>query len=156
MAGVLVENSDLMLVGLAVCWGEQDAYYVNFRSSQDGKLSLIVSFDDLGCCCLLWYCVLPGSALYAQRVLDKQCCAKAVIYYLICSRYLRESPAAVSCQGRKYHKILPSEWERQFRQHSKQETHTHLATHINCGLAVNEDIKNKRTIVIHRSQTRRK
>ena len=71
MAGVLVENSDLMLVGLAVCWGEQDAYYVNFRSSQDGKLSLIVSFDDLGCCCLLWYCVLPGSALYAQRVLDK-------------------------------------------------------------------------------------
>ncbi|XP_045135227.1 DNA polymerase theta-like [Portunus trituberculatus] len=47
VAGVLVENSDLMLVGLAVCWGEQDAYYLNFRTSQDEPTSCSLPTPDL-------------------------------------------------------------------------------------------------------------
>ena len=42
VAGVLVENCDLMVVGLAVCWGNQDAYYLNLRTSQDGELSMLL------------------------------------------------------------------------------------------------------------------
>ncbi|KAK8400534.1 hypothetical protein O3P69_003295 [Scylla paramamosain] len=47
VAGVLVENSDLMLVGLAVCWGQHDAYYLNFRTSQDEPTSCSLPTPDL-------------------------------------------------------------------------------------------------------------
>ncbi|XP_071543746.1 DNA polymerase theta-like [Panulirus ornatus] len=39
VAGLVIENSDLLIVGIAVCWGAYDAYYVNLRTVQDEALS---------------------------------------------------------------------------------------------------------------------
>lgn len=38
VAGVVVEGSDVLVVGMAVCWGHRDAYYLNLRTVQEGLL----------------------------------------------------------------------------------------------------------------------
>ncbi|XP_068203491.1 DNA polymerase theta isoform X2 [Palaemon carinicauda] len=37
--GLVVENSSLYIVGMAVCWGGQDAYYINFKTTQEEAIS---------------------------------------------------------------------------------------------------------------------
>ncbi|XP_064085840.1 uncharacterized protein LOC135200981 isoform X2 [Macrobrachium nipponense] len=39
VAGLVVENSSLFIVGMAVCWGGQDAYYINFKTTQEEAIS---------------------------------------------------------------------------------------------------------------------
>ncbi|KAK7072181.1 hypothetical protein SK128_021895, partial [Halocaridina rubra] len=39
VAGLVVENSPLLIVGIAVCWGGCDAYYLNLRTSQTEPIS---------------------------------------------------------------------------------------------------------------------
>lgn len=38
VVGLLVENTDLLIVGIAVCWGGHDAYYINLRTVQEGEV----------------------------------------------------------------------------------------------------------------------
>nr|XP_053647287.1 DNA polymerase theta-like [Cherax quadricarinatus] len=39
VAGVVVENSKLLIVGIAVCWEGRDAYYINLRTLQEENFS---------------------------------------------------------------------------------------------------------------------
>ncbi|XP_063592844.1 DNA polymerase theta-like [Penaeus indicus] len=39
VAGLVVENTELLLVGMAVCWGGRDAYYINLRTVQEEAIS---------------------------------------------------------------------------------------------------------------------
>lgn len=40
VAGIVVESTGLLLVGMAICWGGRDAYYINLRTVQEGELEL--------------------------------------------------------------------------------------------------------------------
>ncbi|XP_042229545.1 DNA polymerase theta-like isoform X2 [Homarus americanus] len=47
IAGLVVENSDLLIVGMAVCWGGRDAYYINLRTTQEDAFSSSLSTPPL-------------------------------------------------------------------------------------------------------------
>ncbi|CAL4227779.1 unnamed protein product, partial [Meganyctiphanes norvegica] len=38
VAGVVVENTELLIVGIAICWGHE-VYYINLRTMQEGPIS---------------------------------------------------------------------------------------------------------------------
>ncbi|KAK3891651.1 hypothetical protein Pcinc_004462 [Petrolisthes cinctipes] len=47
VAGVVVEGSEMLVVGLAVCWGHRDAYYLNLRTVQEEAMSVTMPTPPL-------------------------------------------------------------------------------------------------------------